>query len=196
VEDIGVHQRELRVAYQRVMAQVIPDTAEFLSTLDSVDVAHLERKFEEDNRRWLRDSVKGSPEERLERRIKRFVGHLESWVGPMEDEQRALVALRYRDLGDITEEVMGERRARQTELVSKLKARAPRADLEATLKRLWVDSDSWRRPEYAAKLRERDAVMHAMIADLSATLSERQRAALARRIRGFLRDISTLTAST
>jgi len=196
VEDIGAHQRELRVAYQRVMAQVIPDTAEFLSTLDSVDLAHLERKFEEDNRKWLRDSVKGSPEERLERRVKRFVGHLESWVGPMEDEQRALVALRYRDLGDLTEEMMAERRVRQTELVSKLRARVPRAELEAALKRLWVDSDSWRRPEYAAKLRERDAVMHTMIADLSTTLSERQRAALAKRIRGFLRDISTLTAST
>lgn len=196
VQDIEAHQRELRVAYRRVMAEVIPDTAEFLSTLDSVDLAHLERKFEEDNRKWLRDSVKGSPEERLERRVKRFVGHLESWVGPMEDEQRALVALRYRDLGDLTEEMMAERRVRQTELVSKLRARVPRAELEAALKRLWVDSDSWRRPEYAAKLRERDAVMHTMIADLSTTLSERQRAALAKRIRGFLRDISTLTAST
>jgi len=196
VEDIGTHQRELRIAYQRVMAQVIPDTAEFLSTLDTVDLAHLERKFEEDNRKWMRDTVKGSPDERLERRTKRFIGHLESWVGPMEDEQRALVASRYRGLGDLTEEIMGERRFRQTELISKLKARVPRADLEATLRRLWVDSDSWRRPEYAAKLREREAVVHAMIADLSATLSERQRAALAKRIRGFLREIATLTAST
>ena len=196
VEDIGAHQRELRVAYQRVMAQVIPDTAEFLSTLDSVDVAHLERKFEEDNRKWLRESTKGSPDERLERRIKRFIGHIESWVGRMEDEQRALVASRYRELGDLSEEIMGERRFRQTELISKLKARVPRAELEATLKRLWVDSESWRRPEYTSKLRSRDAVMHAMIADLSTTLSERQRAALAKRIRGFLRDISTLTAST
>jgi len=196
VQDIEAHQRELRVAYRRVMAEVIPDTAEFLSTLDSVDVAHLERKFEEDNRKWLRESVKGSPEERLERRLKRFVGHIESWVGPITDEQRALVASRYRGLGDLSEEIMGERRFRQTELISKLKARVPRGELEATLKRLWVDSDSWRRPEYATKVRERDAVMHAMIADLSATLSERQRAALAKRIRGFLRDISTLTAST
>lgn len=196
VEDIGAHQRELRVAYRRVLAQVIPDTAEFLSTLDSVDLAHIERKFEEDNRKWLRDSVKGSPDERLERRVKRFIGHLESWVGPMEDEQRTLVASRYRDVSDLSEEIMGERRFRQTELLSKLKARASRADLEATLHRLWVDSDSWRRPEYAAKLRERDAVLHAMIADLSATLADRQRAALRKRIRGFLRDISTLTAST
>lgn len=196
MEDIGTHQRELRVAYQRVMAQVIPDTAEFLSTLDSVDLAHLERKFEEDNRKWMRDTVKGTPDERLERRTKRFIGHLESWVGPMEDEQRALVAARYRGLGDFSEEIMGERRFRQTELISKLRARTPRADLEATLRRLWVDSDSWRRREYAAKLRARDAVLHAMIADLSATLSERQRAALGKRIRAFLRDISTLTAST
>jgi len=196
VEDIAAHQDQLRIAYQRVMAQVIPDTAEFLSTLDSVDVAHLERKFAEDNRTYVKESIKGTPEERLERRVKRFIGHLESWIGKMEDEQRALVASRYRGLVDVSEEFMGERRFRQTELLALLKSRAPRAELEAGLKRLWVQSDSWRRPEHAAKLRERDAVMHSMIADLSATLSDRQRAALHKRIRGFLRDISTLTAST
>ena len=196
VEDIATHQAELRTAYQRVMAQVIPDTAEFLSTLDSVDVAHLERKFAEDNRTYVKESIKGTPEERLERRVKRFIGHLESWVGRMDDEQRALVASRYRGLVDVSEEFMGERRFRQAELLALLRSRAPRAELEAGLKRLWVDIDSWRRPEHAAKLRERDAVMHSMIADLSVTLSDRQRAALHKRIRGFLRDISTLTAST
>ena len=196
VEDIAAHQAELRTAYQRVMAQVIPDTAEFLSTLDSVDVAHLERKFAEDNRTYVKESIKGTPEERLERRVKRFIGHLESWLGRMEDEQRALVASRYRGLVDVSEEFMGERRFRQTELLALLKSRAPRAELEAGLKRLWVETDTWRRPEHTAKLRERDAVMHSMIADLSTTLSDRQRAALHKRIRGFLRDISTLTAST
>jgi hypothetical protein len=64
------------------------------------------------------------------------------------------------------------------------------------LKRLFIDTDSWRRPEYAAKLRARDQEMHTVIADLSATLTDGQRAHLQKRIRRFLGDISTLTTST
>ena len=65
--------------------------------------------------------------------------------------------------------------------------------MEAGLKRLFVDTDSWRRADYRARMAERDGRLHALIADLSATLSEDQRAALQKRIRGFLRDIAKLT---
>ena len=63
------------------------------------------------------------------------------------------------------------------------------------MKRLFIETESWRRPEHAAKLRERDALLHALIADLSATLSEEQRDHLQKRIRRFIADISTVTAS-
>jgi hypothetical protein len=196
VEDIAAYQREVRTAYHRVLMQVIPDTAEFLASMDSADVAHLERKLVEDNRKYVKDSVRGTPDERQERRITRFIGHLESWVGKLEPEQLQLVANRYHGLRDLAEELMGERRYRQAEIVALARAHPPRAELEAALRRLMVETDSWRRPEYTAKLRERDAQMHALIADLSYTLSDRQRAALQNRIRRFLGDISTLTAST
>jgi hypothetical protein len=196
VEDIAAHQRELRAAYHRVVLQVIPDTAEFLSTVDAADLAQMERKFEEDNRKFLRESVKGTPEERLDRRVKRFLGHLESWVGRLTPPQRQLVVNRYSELRDLTEELMGERRYRQQELLALVRRKAPRGEMEAALKRLFVQSETWRRPEYQAKLRERDAHMHALIAELSATLDDDQRAHLQARIRRFLGDIQALTAST
>ena len=196
VEDIAAHQKELRAAYYRVVAQVVPDTAEFLSTMDAADIDHMEKKFAEENRRFVRESVQGTPEERIERRAKRFAGHLESWVGKLTAEQRALVANRYPELGDVSDELLAERRFRQSELVALVRSKPPRPALEAGLKRIFVDTDSWRRPEYAAKLRERDAQMHAMISELSTTLTDEQRAHLQKRIRRFLGDISTLTAST
>jgi hypothetical protein len=196
VEDIAAHQREVRAGYYRVMEQVIPDTAEFLATLGPDEIARIERKFADDNRRFVRDSVRGTPDERLERRISRFIGHLESWVGPGAGAPRALVHERYRELADHSEQLLGERRFRQTELLALVRAKPPRPQMEAGLRRIYVETDSWRNPEYAQKLRERDLKVHTMIADLSATLSERQRAALQKRIRGFLRDISNLTATS
>jgi hypothetical protein len=196
VEDIAEHQKALRSAYHRVVAQVIPDTAEFMSTMDASDIEHMEKKFAEENRKFVKESLRGSPEERMERRMKRFMGHLESWVGSLTPEQRQLVVNRYPRLADIGDELMGERRYRQTELLALARSRPQRAQAEATLKRLFIDTDSWRRPEYAAKLRERDHQTHSMIADLSGTLTDEQRGHLQRRIRRFLGDISTLTAST
>ena len=195
VEDIDSHQKALRSAYHRVVAQVIPDTAEFFSSMGESDIEHMEKKFAQDNRRFVKESLKGSPEARLERRIQRFMGHLESWVGSLTSEQREMVLSRYPLLPDVADELMGERRYRQSELLALARSRPQRAQIEATLKRLFIDSASWRRPEYAAKLRERDARMNAMIADLSGTLSEEQRSHLQKRIRRFLGDISTLTAS-
>lgn len=195
VEDIDSHQKALRSAYHRVVAQVIPDTAEFFSSMGASDIEHMEKKFAQDNRRFVKESLKGSPEARLERRIQRFMGHLESWVGSLTSEQREMVLSRYPLLPDVADELMGERRYRQSELLALARSRPQRAQIEATLKRLFIDSASWRRPEYAAKLRERDARMNAMIADLSGTLSEEQRSHLQKRIRRFLGDISTLTAS-
>jgi hypothetical protein len=196
LEDIASHQRELRSAYHRLAMQVIPDTAEFLSTMDSGDIAHMERRFAEENRKFLKESVRGTPEERRERRVKKSTGHLESWVGRLSPEQRELVATHYSDLQDLTEELMGERRYRQGEMLALARSRPQRAELEASLKRLFVDTDSWRRPEYKAKLAERDRHLHAMISELSASLTAEQRAHLQGRIRRFLGDITTLTAST
>jgi hypothetical protein len=196
VEDIAAHQKALRDAYHRVVSQVIPDTAEFMAGMDASDVEHMEKKFAEDNRQFTKESLKGTPEARLQRRMKRFVGHLESWVGSVTPEQRELIANRYPKLVDVSDDLMGERRYRQSELLALARAHPPRAEIEATLKRLFIDNESWRRPEYAAKLRERDNQLNTMIADLSATLTEEQRGHLQKRIRRFLGDISTLTAST
>jgi len=195
LQDIASHQKELRAAYHRVVAQVIPDTAEFISTLEPAEVEHMEKKFAEDNRRFVRESVKGTPEERLERRVKRFAGHLESWVGRLTPQQKALVVSRYPELRDVSDELLGERRFRQSELLALIRSKPSRAELEAGLKRLFIETDSWRRPEYAAKLRERDEHLHMLIADLSATLTDEQRAHLQNRIRRFLGDITTLTAA-
>ena len=194
VEDIAAHYRDVRASYYRTMEQVIPDTAEFFATLSPEDVAQMERKFAEENQKFVKESVRGTPEDRQERRVKRFLGHLESWVGSLETAQRALVIERYHELTDYSEQLLGERRYRQTEILALVRSKPPRPQMEAGLRRILVETDSWRNPDYARKLRERDLKVHTMIADLSATMSERQRKTLQKRIRGFLRDISSLTA--
>ena len=193
-EDVAEHQRELRMRVRRLVVQVIPDMAEFLAGIEGEQAVQLERKFAEENRKYVRESTRGTPDERRDRRVRRFGDHLEAWVGPLTDAQRALIAEHYRGLPDIGDEILAERRYRQVEILALVRARTSKEALAPELQRLFVEMETWRRPEFAQKLRARDQRGYEMLAALSATMTDQQRTALQKRIRGFIRDIGKVTA--
>ena len=93
---------------------------------------------------------------------------------------------------DLTDEWMGDRRFRQSETLALIRARPTREAAIDALTRLLVDTDSWRRPEYVAKLKARDEQVFAMIAALDATLTPEQRGKLHRRLAGYAADVAYL----
>ncbi|MGZ5104004.1 MAG: DUF6279 family lipoprotein [Usitatibacter sp.] len=188
--------RELRVYYDRTIERVIPDIADFLLHLDPLQVAQLEHKFASDNEKLVRDSVKGSAEDRREKRAERFIDTIEEFVGPLSGAQRDLVSRHVGALDDLTGERLGDRRYRQAETLAMIRANVPREVMLAGLRRLLVDTASWRRPEFQRKLHERDERVFEMAAALSDTLTSRQRTHLRERLRGFIHDIAELTASS
>lgn len=188
--------RDLRGHYRRTAEQVIPEIADFFLQLDGEQVAQLEAKFAGDNRKLVRDSVKGTPEERTARRVKRFVGHMQGWLGSVSREQREMIEGYYHGIPDLIEERLADRKVRQGEVLALVRARPTREAMVAGLRTLFLESQRWRRPEYQKKIAEREQRFFEMIANLSASLSPEQRAHLQGRIRGFMRDITTLTASS
>ena len=195
VDDARATYKQARAYYDRSIEHLLPDMAEFIGMLDDAQIARIEKKFADDNRKILRDSVKGTPEERRERRAKKYVEQFEEWTGRLSREQRDIVLNGVATLADLTEERIGDRRYRQTELVRLIKGNAPRAELAASLKRLLIDTDSWRRPEYVKKLRDRDERICEIVSELTGTLTPEQRASVQRKMRGYVRDISSIIAS-
>ena len=194
-EEIAQAYADLRVHYDRTVEQVLPDVADFFLQLDSGQVAQLERKFADDNRKFVRESIKGTPEERRERRAKRFRMHLEGFVGDLADAQEDIVHAYYQDIPDLVDERLAERRFRQGEVLALIRAKPAREEMIRGLRKLFVESESWRRPEYTRKQKERERRFFRMLAELSASLTPEQRERLQGRIRGYIRDISTITAS-
>lgn len=195
VQEVAEAYRDLRKHYRRTAEQVLPEAADFLLQLDAEQAAQMERKFADDNRKLVRESVKGTPEERTARRVKRFVGHMEGWLGSLSHEQRDMIEAYYRGIPDLVEERLADRKVRQGEILTLVRAKPSREAMAARLRTLFIESQQWRRPEYQKKLAERDQQFFEMIANLSASLSPEQRAHLQRRIRGFMHDITALTAS-
>jgi hypothetical protein len=183
----------MRRGYHRVVEQVLPHMADLLLQLDAEQVESMERKFADDNRRAAKDAV--NPEERRSRGIRKTIEHFEAWTGTLEASQRELVAARLRALPDISADYMADRRYRQAETLVLIRAKPDREAMIAGLRRLLIDTETWRRPDYLRKLQERDTRNFEMIAVLGSTLSSEQQAHLHRRLRGFMADITTLVAS-
>ena len=193
VAEIADAYGDLRQHYHRMVEHLLPDVADFFLQLDAEQLAHMEKKFADDNRKFVRESLKGTPEERAHRRADKFANHLDSWLGHVTDAQRELVEQRFRQIPDFVEERLGDRRYRQTEMLALVRSKPDKAAMIKGLHRMLVDTESWRRPEFQRQMRERDQRMFEMIAAISTTLTPDQRQHLQGRIRRYLKDISKLT---
>lgn len=196
VEEARAAHRSLRAYYHRTLDRIVPDLAEFLSQIDAEQAKQLERGFARDNRKFIAESLRGTPDERRARRARKLLDHLEEFIGPLSAAQRALVTERVGAMPELVDEQLADRRYRQAEILALVRDNPPREKWVAELHRLLVDTESWRRPEYQDKIRARDQKAFEMIAALSSTLTPDQRAHFAARLRGFMRDITELTASS
>ena len=194
VEDARYVQRTVRARYHRALDYLAPDIADLLLQLDDEQVGQLEKRFAKDNRKFLEESLDLTREERSRRSADKYIEHIEEWVGGLTDAQRDLIYARVATFGSFPEDQLADRRYRQGAIVALARTRPPRDRMVAELRRLLVDTDSWRRAEYREKVRLRDERVFQMFADLGATITPEQRAALRERLRGFMRDVNELTA--
>jgi hypothetical protein len=193
-QDVRTTYGNLRDYYHRSIEHLLPDFADFLLMIDASQVAHMENKFADDNRKMVKESVQGTPDDRRSRRTKRFVEQFEEWTGHLSNEQRQIISNRSQALTDNTEERLGDRRYRQAEILEIVRKKPSREVAIATLRKLFIDTESWRRPEYTKMLRERDEAFIEVVAQLSGTLTPEQRSNLQRKLGGYSRDISSITA--
>lgn len=183
---------EVRRLAARSAEQALPDMAEFLLQMQPEQAAYLEKKYAEDNDKAAKQMAKKSPAERQEVRAKRFVDRIEDWTGKLTPGQRELIRTRLAALPDLTDEWIADRRQRQVEILSLMRNRPARDEAMKTLRRVLIEADTWRRPEYAAKVKARDDQTIAMIVALDATLSPDQRLKLRKKIANYAADVAYL----
>jgi hypothetical protein len=196
VEEAAAAHRELRTYYHRAVERLLPDMADFLLGLDSVQVKQMERRFAKDNRKMVSDATEQTGEERLDKRVERFTTHLEQFVGgSLTEEQRRMVVGYVSAQPELVDERLADRRFRQERILGVVRDKPPRDEAIAALRRIFIDTEGWRNPGYLTKLRQRDQAMFDLISRLSGSLNPDQRAAFQKRVRGFMRDITEISAA-
>lgn len=184
----GMKREDLEWGYDAIRVQVresldaaAAEMAELLDRLSPEQVKHFERRLADENRKFAREQLQGTVEERRKRRLKRSLDRLEEWFGSLSDAQAERVR-RYTERAPLTAELRDrDRKRRQAELVALLRAKEAR-------KRLAKWAVAWeedRAPEYAAAARADRGAYFDLLLELDATLSAEQRASAVRRLRDW-----------
>ena len=191
----GLSPEDLVWGYDSLVAQVRESArvaatkiAPLLDRLNDEQLAHIERRFADDNRKFAREYLRGSEQQRRKRRFERNVDRIEDGVGRLSPEQRERVRL-YSERAPLFDGHRDRDRKRlQAEFMSIVRAREAR-------KRLPDAAAGWDRgrdAEYAAASRTLMDEFRAMLLDLDRTLSAGQRAHALQRLRGFAGDFAVL----
>ena len=192
----GIRREDLEWSYDAVRAQIrealgvaAGEVAGLLDRLEPGQISHLERRLAEENRKFAKEQVHGSMEERHKRRVKRNVERLEEWFGRLSEAQIGRVE-RYSTRAPFSAELRDhDRKRRQAEFVAMLRAR------EATRRLVpWAqDWEAGREPAYADASRATRAAYIDLLLDLDRTLDTDQREHAAKRLKRFAELFRSLT---
>lgn len=191
----GLSQQDLVWGYDSVQAQLLEavrvgagEIADLLDRLTPEQIEHLERRIAEDNRKFAREFLSGTVEERHRRRVKRNLERLEEWFGGLSEVQVERVR-QFSERAPLTDAPRDRERKRlQAEFLAMLRAR------EATARFAdWaVTWESRRDPSHATAARTQRMEYFAMLLDLDKTLTAGQRQAAEGRFREVASDFEQL----
>ena len=191
----GVSPEDVVWGYDSLMAQgreslrtAATRIAPLLGKLDAGQVAHIEKRLAEENRRFEREFLRGTERARRERRAKRIATRLEDWVGTLSQAQLErvrqysesaplLAGMRDKDNRRLQAAGLELIRARATERVPEFIAH-------------W---DSGRDPAYAAAIASTRRQLYELLIDIDGTLMPEQRARGVANLRRYAADFQQLS---
>jgi hypothetical protein len=180
-DSLVAHARQsLRFAAERV--------APLLDRLTPQQVAHMERRFAEDNRKFAREYLRGSEAERRKRRARRLEERLEDWVGNLSHVQAEKVR-QFSERTPLYDELRAKDRQRmQAEFVDMIRKREAQKRLPD-----WIANwDHGRDPAHlAASERFRQEYL-TLLLEIDKTLSSEQRNRAAANFRRYAEDFNVL----
>jgi len=192
----GINRGDLEWGYDAMQARIrealgaaAAEIAGLLDGLSPDQIAHFEQRLADENRKFAKEQVQGTVEERQQRRVKRNIERLEEWFGSLSDAQLERVRL-YGERAPFSAHLRErDRKRRQAELLAILRARGAKQRLVQ-----WAEAwDRGREPAYARAVRATLAEYYDLLLDLDRTLSAEQRAHAAKRLKRYAELFVSLT---
>ncbi len=193
----GVSAGDLVWGYDSLMAQAREglraaalQVAPMLDRLSAEQIAQLERRLAEDNRKFARENLKGSEAERRKRRARTMQNRLEEWVGKLNQAQVERVR-QYAERAPLTDEHRDRDRKRlQAEVLGMVRSR----DAARRLPELAANWQQGRDPAFLALNEAWRKEFYALLLDVERSLTPAQRAKAVANFRRYADDFAVLAA--
>lgn len=185
----------VRTRLQATGERLIEPFARLAPGLSAAQLEHLQRRQARSNQEFERDFLRGSPEQRLQRRLDSAVKNSERLYGSLSESQRELMRRWLADSPWQAQRTQAERQRRQTDLLQTLRQsqtdpQQAHAALRAHLARLLQSPTPGQQAHSDAQVRHSCAQFAAL--HNSTTPAQREHAV--RTLQGHARDLQQLSA--
>ena len=195
IEDARWVNKTLRAYYKRMVEQALPDMADLLMQLDGDQVQRFEQRFAKESAKIEKEYGKGDPAEREKKRAEKLIDQIENYTGRLDDHQRDLVHGRMHFMTDVSKMRLADRQRRQQIVVTLVRSKPAKPEMIEGLRKVLVDTDSWRSPEYTKAIAKRDEEVGELMIQLAATWTPEQREQVQKKLNGYVTDVSALIAA-
>jgi len=190
-DDVEWGIQSLRTRYTDLVEAAVQQSVPLLDTLDSENIAALERRFATDDRKRVRETLSGDAAKRERARVAAILRRLEEWTGSLSGGQEEVVRRFVWATADPPRQAHEHRSRKQRELVALFQrgagaANGPMAERLRSFFLAWEAEGSAERREYHAHFVE-------LILELERTLTASQRAHLIERLRRYAEDCRQLS---
>lgn len=195
-EDVVWFIDGVKARYATIVARGADDAAAMLLTVTPAQVDVLRRRWDKDNRRFVREyRLAGSVEDIKRARVRRTLEQTRDWAGSLSYEQEQRITAMVNAL-PLTEPLRYEDRVRrQREFLQLMAQRGDdRRQLARTLQQWLTDWDKGRVPEYERLSNESFEQRVRMVVEIERMLTPHQRALALSRLQDYIDDFTHLAA--
>jgi hypothetical protein len=190
--DVEWFAQGITTRYRTVVRRAHPDAVVLLVSLKPDQLEVLQKQWERDNRRYIREhKLKGDMTERKRARSERNLDQIREWTGALTPEQEQRIIALSDALPPINHLRLEERIRRQRELRQLLEARAG-PDFGPRFQRWLLDWESGRSPEYKRVHEEWWKMRVDFFLAVHDLLTPQQRAQVSRRVQNYVEDFRFL----
>jgi hypothetical protein len=193
-EDVLWFVDGMRGRFRTAAQKAAPEAAAFLATLTPAQIETLQRKWDKDNKKYVKEhKVNGTADERAEVETRRVLKTFKEWLTPLNSEQEQRVATLVRELPPIYEFRYAERLRRQKDFLALLAQRGEDPQRFTTrVTEYLVRWDKGRTADEQKRLDAWWAKRAEIFVALDKTLTPDQRTASLARMNGYIEDFTQL----
>jgi len=194
-EDVQWMVNGVKARFATMAARAAPEAAELLADLTPAQIEILRKRFEADNRKFVREHrLDQPPAARKQAQQRRLLSQIRDWAGTLSAYQEARIIALIQPL-PLSESLRHEDRLRrQREFLALLEQRGNRAVFAPRLREWLVNWESGRSPELARAFDDAWRRRAEFYAAVDRLLTPEQRSHLTGRLQDYVEDFRDLAA--